>query len=165
MNHAAPMQVEGQGLQAWHCQVSQAGQCASCIRGRAAHKSFFCDADPRLVVMAEMAAPLSKKGSFSYLQDNVNYVSIDAGRALHIARVTPNVGRMYIVDAQNVEQPLPANMTVTEDGNLIQPHGNSYFISWISSYVVMFDGNPFVRLNNQKQQAISAPGTAASGTV
>ena len=45
---------------------------------------------------------LLKKGSFSYKQDNVNFLAFDGNLTINIARINSNVARVYFVNAQQV---------------------------------------------------------------
>jgi hypothetical protein len=40
---------------------------------------------------------LLHKGSFSFLQDDVNYVTIDANTSIHIERIDEIVARVFLV--------------------------------------------------------------------
>ena len=109
---------------------------------------------------------LSRKGSFSYLHDNVNYVQLDPNLTARIERINNNVARLYLVVNNAVQQPVPAHITVTDGGGQqVPPFMNNFLITWVDSYTVHVNGNVFIRLNNQKQQSISAPASAASGLV
>lgn len=103
------------------------------------------------------------KGSFSYLQDNVNFVRITANLDLGIQRLDNNVARVYLVNAQSVEQNIPAWIQMSSlAGAPVARLGQSWFITWAESYIVTVNGQPFMRLTNQRQQALAAgPGTAS----
>ena len=45
---------------------------------------------------------LSNKGSFSYKQDNVKYLTLDDYPTIKFERSNNNVARVYLVDAQQV---------------------------------------------------------------
>lgn len=107
---------------------------------------------------------LSKKGNFSYLQDNVNYVEIDGQLTLRIERINDNIARLFLVDHLGVQQPFPNRIRVTNlVGHVQAPFLNNVLITWVDSYTVTVDDEVFMRLNNQKQQSISALSNAPSG--
>lgn len=106
------------------------------------------------------------KGIFSYLQDNVNFVRITANLDLRIQRLDNNVARVYLVDAQSVEQHVPAWIQMSSlAGVPVARFGHSWFITWAESYIVTANGQPVVRLTNQRQQALAASPGTASGLV
>jgi hypothetical protein len=109
-------------------------------------------------------AALTKKGSFSYLQDNINVIRLDANTTIRIERVDINVARIYFVDNSQVQQPIPDHITVvTQAGGLVPPFLNNFLITWVDSYSLRAHGQVFLNLSNQKQQSISAPANAESG--
>ena len=62
-------------------------------------------------VPRSMNGMLSKKGNFRYNDDDVNYLALDDRLTIKMERITNDVARVYVVDAQNVQQPFPANVT------------------------------------------------------
>lgn len=109
---------------------------------------------------------LVKKGSFSYRQDNVNYLALDDKLTIRIERINNNVARVYLVDGQQVQQPVPAYVGMTNGaGAAVPPLQNAFFITWFDSYVLSVNGQPYMTLNNQKQQSIDGPAGAASGVM
>jgi hypothetical protein len=117
-----------------------------------------------LHLSAEMV--LTKKGSFSYSQDIVNYLTITDELVIRIERVDENIARVFLVDAQGVQAPIPAHITMTNSaGNPTPSLFNNFFITWVDSYTLAVNGQPHMLLNNQKQQSISGPSNAASGLV
>ena len=110
---------------------------------------------------------LTKKGSFSYEQDTVNYLQIDGDLSIRIQRIDSHVARVYIVNAQNVQQPVPPHITMTnsDDGSPVPPFADNFLITWFDSYTLSINGQPHMILNNRKQQSISGPSYAASGVV
>lgn len=109
---------------------------------------------------------LSKKGSFSYKQDNVNYLVLDENTTIKIERINNNVARVYLVDAQQVQQPIPPHVTMTDSaGGVVAPFLNNFLITWVDSYTLAVNGQPHMVLNNQKQQSIRGPADAASGLI
>lgn len=108
----------------------------------------------------------NKKGTYSYLQDNVNYVVIDPNLTIRIERINNNIARVYVVDANNVQQPIPQHITMMDHANVhVNPFQNNFLITWVDSYTLLVNGQAFMKLSNQKQQSISAPADAASGVI
>ncbi|KAF0368606.1 hypothetical protein F8M41_013468 [Gigaspora margarita] len=73
-----------------------------------------------------------------------------------IERINSNIARLYFVNNQNVQIPIPANIvlrdvTSNEDE---APYRNEYLISWVSNYILFRNGVAVFALENQKQQAI-----------
>lgn len=109
---------------------------------------------------------LSKKGSFSYKQDYVSYLALDNNLTIKIERVNNDVARVYLVNAQQVQQPVPANVVITDAAGIaVRPFLNNFFITWFDSYTLLRNGQPHMVLNNQKEQAIHGPADAASGVI
>ena len=109
---------------------------------------------------------LSKKAIFSYKQDDVSYLALDGILTIRIEQINNNVARVYLVDAQQVQQPIPGNVVMTEaTGAAVTPFLDNFFITWLDSYVLSLNGQPHMSLSNQKQQAISGPPDAVSGII
>ena len=118
------------------------------------------------VCFAAVNLMLSQKGSFSYKQDNVNFLAFDGNLTINIAQVNNNVARVYFVDAQQVQQPVPANVVMTDaTGGVVAPFLENFLITWLDSYTLSSNGQPHMTLSNQKQQAIKGPAAAATGVV
>ena len=109
---------------------------------------------------------LSRKGVFSYKHDDANYLALDDHLSIRIERITNDVARVYLVDPQSVQQPVPANVTMASaTGGAFPPYRNNFFVTWFNSYTLYADGQAHMVLNNQKQQEIRGPPGAASGVV
>eukprot|EP00611_Tribonema_gayanum_P028837 TRINITY_DN7534_c0_g1_i1.p2 TRINITY_DN7534_c0_g1~~TRINITY_DN7534_c0_g1_i1.p2 ORF type:complete len:112 (+),score=27.64 TRINITY_DN7534_c0_g1_i1:197-532(+) len=109
---------------------------------------------------------LSEKGNFSYLRDDVNFVVIDGNLTARIERINNDVARLYIVGTNNVQVPVPPHIQlVNETGAQIAPFMDNFLIIWIGSYALTVNGQIFLKLGNQRQQLLSAPDHAPSGTV
>ena len=109
---------------------------------------------------------LSEKGSISYKQDSVNYLAFDDDLTIRIALVTNDVARMYFVNAQQVQQPVPPVVTVTDAaGAAVVPFLDNFLITWASSFTLSVNGQAYMDLSNLKQHAIRGPANAASGVV
>ena len=109
---------------------------------------------------------LCEKGTFSYGQDNENYVVIDQHFTARLARLNDNVARLYLVDGADVQQQIPQHITLTDEtGANVPPFINNFVITWTSSYTLWVHGHEHLELNNQKQQSIMGVAEAASGIV
>jgi hypothetical protein len=110
---------------------------------------------------------MSHKGAFSYLQGNVNYINVtdDGHLRVHIERVTNNVARVFVVDQANVQQDLPANMTMEEDGQAMAAFGNQYMITWAAKYKLRMGAEVVLEMGTKKEQWLTGPATRASGVV
>ena len=116
--------------------------------------------------LAAVNMVLSKKGSFSYKQDNASYLALDKHSTIRIERINNNIAKVYLVDAQSVQRPIPANVTMADAaGDAVVPYHNEFLITWVDSYMLYVNGQAHMALNNQRQQAISGPPDAASGVV
>jgi hypothetical protein len=116
--------------------------------------------------LAAGAMAMMTKGNFSYLHDHVNYLQIDGGLSIRIERITKDVARVYIANAENVQQPMPPHITMANSaGAPVPPFRENFIITWFESYVLSINGQPHMILNNQKQQSILGPSHAASGVV
>ena len=109
---------------------------------------------------------LTEKGSFSYLQDNIRYLQIDGALSIRIERITDDVARVYIANAENVQQPVPQHITMANStGAPVRPYRENFLITWFDSYVLSVNEQPHMILDNQKQQSITGPSYAAGGVV
>ncbi len=110
---------------------------------------------------------MQRRGSFSYLQDQVSFVSVDATRGVCIERINNNVARVYLVDYQRVPLPMPDDIIMTDgQGVAVPPFMNSFLITWVDTYTLSVRDErgvltPCLVLHNQKQQSIWAPAGAA----
>jgi len=109
---------------------------------------------------------LCEKGTFSYRQDNENYVVIDQHLTARVARLNNNVARLYLVDGADVQQQIPQHITLTDEtGANVPPFINNFLVTWTSCYTLWVHGHKHLVLNNQKQQSIMGVAEAASGIV
>lgn len=109
--------------------------------------------------------PLTKKGAFSYKQDTANFIAINNALTIKIERVNQDIGRVTLIDGQGQGVPVPVNLHMQQTDGAHNPVvADSFFITWVGSYVLYVDDEPYVELHNQKEQSISAPENAASWT-
>ncbi|KAG2483478.1 hypothetical protein HYH03_017660 [Edaphochlamys debaryana] len=107
---------------------------------------------------------LNKKATFSYLDQNVNWVRLDGNFIVKVERLNNHVARVYLVDNANAQQQVPANMAMTDsEGNRFPPYKDNFMITWADSYTLTFNGQVVLRLNNQKEQAFLALPNAEHG--
>ena len=110
--------------------------------------------------------PLTKKGSFSYKQDTVNFVSVDDNLNCKIERVNNDIARVSFVNTQGQEQPVPDNIRMEQSDGVPNPAVfNGFLITWVGSYRLFVGDEAYLELSNQKQQSISAPRSAASWVI
>ena len=137
------------------------------ILNTSAHENYLpspLENETGFVIAARM--PLTKKGSFSYTQDTVNFVAINNNLRVKIERINNAIARVSLVNAQSQEVALPANIHMQQnDGAPNPPAFNGFLISWVDSYTLFVGEEPYMELNNQKQQSISAPRNAASWAI
>lgn len=109
----------------------------------------------------------TRKGSFSFKQDDISWVQLDANHRVHIERLDVNTARVYVVNLQMVQVPLlPLNVTMRNSGGQQLPIlANNFIIAWADSYELMFNGMVHMKLEQQKQQAIRAAADVASGQI
>ncbi|KAG2428414.1 hypothetical protein HXX76_011534 [Chlamydomonas incerta] len=107
---------------------------------------------------------LNKKGNFSYLNERVNWVRLDAVMTAKVERISNSVARVYLVDNNDAQVAVPDNVTMMdEDGNVVAPLNQDLFITWMVSYTLTLNGQVVMRVDNERQQSIMAPPGAAYG--
>lgn len=83
-----------------------------------------------------------------------------------VERVERDVGRVHYVDAPQEQQPIPANVVMTiAAGDALVPFLNNFLITWITSYTLAVNSQPYMSLANQQQQAISGPALPIVGHI
>ena len=118
------------------------------------------------VCFAAVDVMLSKKVSLSYKHDNVSYLARDNGLTIKIKRINNDVARLYFVDGQQVQQPIPANVIMLDAAGIaVAPFKDNYLITWFDSYTLSLHGQPYMVIDNPKQQAIYGPANAANGVM
>ena len=107
-------------------------------------------------------ADMSAKGSFSYKNTTINGFNIGNGLQIRVEAVNNNVASMTVTDMHGNQQPIPANITLTDGAGVNVPAwNNAFLVTWIDSYVLRVNGNETLWMTNQKQQAFA---TAAGVT-
>ena len=118
------------------------------------------------VCLAAIDAMLTEKGVFSYRQDGVRFLDLTDNLKINVERLDGNIARVYVVDAQHAQQPIPSNVAMRNAaGAKVARLDDNFFVSWVDSYTLTVNGQPHMTLNNQKEQAISGPYHAASGVM
>ncbi|CAG8436654.1 6375_t:CDS:2 [Ambispora gerdemannii] len=87
---------------------------------------------------------------------NIN-VKTNNNLRIHVERVNKNIVRLYFAANRGAQAPIPVNAVlrdVTSNQNEV-PYRNEYFFTWIPNYILLQNGVEVLRLDNQKQQAIS----------
>ncbi|PNW70768.1 hypothetical protein CHLRE_17g733550v5 [Chlamydomonas reinhardtii] len=107
---------------------------------------------------------LNNKGSFSYLNDDVNWIRLDAVTTAKVERISNSVARVYLVDNNNVQVAVPNNVTMMDEvGNVVAPFMQNFMITWVETYTLTLNGQVVMRINNQKEQSIWGRPDAAHG--
>lgn len=109
---------------------------------------------------------MDTKGIFSYTEDKVHHLELDGNLGIRIEQENLHVARVYLVDQQQVKQPVPPHITMeTTAGDPIPPYRDIFYVTWIDGYTLFVNGQPYMLLNQQKQHAIMGPVGAAYGSV
>ena len=91
---------------------------------------------------------------------------IDDDLSIRIECINNNVARVFLVNTASVLQPIPQPIRMTEaGGDVVIPNHNEFLISWVGTYTLYLNGQPYMILNNQREQSISGPAEAASGLI
>ncbi|CAG8555198.1 5729_t:CDS:1 [Cetraspora pellucida] len=100
------------------------------------------------------------RGSFSYKNDNISVVEFGNNVNMKIERISPNIAKIYFVDDLGNSIQIPNGVALRDTLNdfnetpqVVNGFG-TYFISWISNYVLLLDGVAVFALKNQKQQSM-----------
>ncbi|CAG8684942.1 3949_t:CDS:1 [Cetraspora pellucida] len=100
------------------------------------------------------------RGSFSYKNDNISVVEFGNNVNMRIERISPNIAKIYFVDDRGNSIQIPNGVVLRDTLNnfnetpqLVNGFG-TYFVSWISNYVLLLNGVAVFALKNQKQQSI-----------
>lgn len=100
---------------------------------------------------------LSYKGSFSFREDNVNWVRLDDQRRIRIERISNDVARVYLVDEAGNQLPMPGDLTMADEtGGQVAVVADAFFIAWVGSYSIRRGGVTVMDLTQQKQHSIKA---------
>lgn len=85
-------------------------------------------------------------------------MTINNHQRVKIEKVGSAVAQVSLVDAQLQEIPIPGNVRMElSDGSPNLVVINSNFITWTDDYTLFVDDQPFIELQNKKEQSISAP--------
>jgi hypothetical protein len=104
---------------------------------------------------------MNQRGSYSYINPNVNEYDVDDDYRIRIERVDNNIARLYFVNQNGAPVPPPQNTVVRDLAALVNQNSfnGSFFITWIANYGVLRNGEEIIRFTNQKQQSTSGPAT------
>ncbi|CAG8651948.1 909_t:CDS:1, partial [Gigaspora margarita] len=96
------------------------------------------------------------RGSFSYNNDNIYDVAFNNNIHMRIERMDTNVARIYFVDVNSNQIPIPNGITLRDTLNNTPSRSvaGSFFISWISNYSLFQNGVEICALKNQKLQSV-----------
>ncbi|CAG8471798.1 1207_t:CDS:2 [Dentiscutata erythropus] len=95
-------------------------------------------------------------GTFSYIDGKTYIITIDNNTKMRISSLNVEIARVYFVNNNNAQVPVPTGMVMHDDVNNynLRHFRGEYHISWINSYTLFWHNNVVVRLYNQKQQAV-----------
>lgn len=106
---------------------------------------------------------LTKRGSFCFNQDAVTFVAITDNITARIGNVTKDVARVSFQDAQGADIPITTNIRMTQASNKPNPPlRNGFSFTWLGSYTLFVNNEPYIQLHREKQHEIRAPMNAAS---
>jgi hypothetical protein len=98
------------------------------------------------------------KGAFSFRNENIRETQLSDGTILRIVKVGPAIARVYFVDDNSVEVPIPEGLVVHDVVNnvLIDPIPNTMFfiLAWMDSYTISFNDELVVELTTQRQWSL-----------
>ena len=111
-----------------------------------------------------MQADMELKGSASLTNRNINVLKHVIGELdIRVEAINHNIGRVYVVDQGGNMQPLPVDAQgqplitmVDRAGVPIAPHNNEFLYIYGDSFVVSVNGEPVMRLDQQKQHSLMA---------
>ncbi|CAG8639064.1 4965_t:CDS:1 [Dentiscutata erythropus] len=100
------------------------------------------------------------RGTFSYKNDNISVVEFGNNVNMRIEKISPNIAKIYFVDDQGNSIQIPNNVALKDTLNnfnetpqVVNGFG-TYFVSWISNYVLLQNDVAVFILKNQQQQSI-----------
>lgn len=100
---------------------------------------------------------MSFAGSFSYMNEKIYSIDMKDNITLQICKQNEEVGIIKFINKDTQELvPIPQNITVVSlvNGTQNPPFNNVFLISWISSYSVLSDGKPYLKIFVQKEQSV-----------
>ncbi|RHZ49014.1 hypothetical protein Glove_535g23 [Diversispora epigaea] len=100
------------------------------------------------------------RGFVSYKNDNINVITFDDNIHMRIEKFDAHIVKMYFVNNQNNDIPIPKGITLREslhNYNVPQlPSGSTscFLMSWVGQYSLFRNGIEVCAFKNKKQQAI-----------
>ncbi|CAG8649490.1 9187_t:CDS:1, partial [Dentiscutata heterogama] len=111
-------------------------------------------------ILSNDPSEMKFRSIFSYKNDNISVVEFGNNVNIRIERISPNIAKIYFVDDQENSIQIPNNVALKDTLNnfnetpqVVNGFG-TYFVSWISNYVLLQNGVAVFALTNQKQQSI-----------
>ena len=99
---------------------------------------------------------MSSKGTFSFKNTKFKQIKLTDDIFLRIENAGFAIARVYFVNAQLVEIPIPETFSIvdrTNNGVLVRPIANLQFfvLAWSDNYAVQYRDKDVVGLHNQRQ--------------
>ena len=95
--------------------------------------------------------------TFSYKNDKSFVKDLENGLILKMESHDEDFAKLYFIDNEGCQVEIPDDMTlvnITNGNRPCSPFMGVFLITWFSSYHLMKNQNVFLRISNQKQQAI-----------
>jgi hypothetical protein len=74
---------------------------------------------------------------------------------MKFTRINEDVGRIFFVDANGKNIPIPQDLILTSDAGVIQlPFQNAFFITWFTNYTLLERGVILCQISNERQQSL-----------
>ena len=98
-------------------------------------------------------------GTFSYFNDNTYSYALDATLRINITRIDTAVARLYFVNSEGRQVPVPENFTLNEtvSKSRVPVYNNEFLIAWTGNYELKRGSDIVLNLDVQRQQAIRVP--------
>ena len=109
---------------------------------------------------------LTDIGAFNSNQDKSFYLGVTDDLFTRVQKINKDVARIFCVNAAGQQLPVPSTISLKKStGSVVRPRKENYLITWLASYVLYVDGQPYLTLENEKQQVLSGPPNVVSGTI
>ena len=96
-------------------------------------------------------------GTFSYKQDNLNYVVIQTAIFMEIERHCEDIAKLSFIQESGAQVPVPPGLIIQDEAmEELQSFNDAFFVSWVGSRIIFLDRQIVAEIRNQKQQAVSA---------
>jgi hypothetical protein len=98
-------------------------------------------------------------GTFSYFNDNTFTYPLDGSLRINLARIDTAVARLYFVNREGRQVPVPENVALNEtvSQSRVPVYNNEFLIAWTGNYELRRGSEIVLNLDVQRQQAIRVP--------